>query len=146
MVSDINKETVDMVRNFDDTTDEPSVLPSKFPFLLCNGTTGIAVGMATNMPPHNLREVASAISAYIDNNDISTDELMRHIKGPDFPTGGVIYGTAGIKKAYLTGRGKVTIRSKFKIETDKNGNRFFTPSALALLCGSNQMLVLVSLL
>ncbi len=121
MVSDINKETVDMVRNFDDTCDEPSVLPSKFPFLLCNGTTGIAVGMATNMPPHNLREVASAISAYIDNTDISTDELMRHIKGPDFPTGGVIYGTSGIKKAYLTGRGKITIRSKFKIETDRNG-------------------------
>ena len=122
MVSDISKDTVDMVRNFDDTTDEPSVLPSKFPFLLCNGTTGIAVGMATNMPTHNLREVASAISAYIDNSEISIDELMRHIKGPDFPTGGIIYGRDGIKKAYKTGRGKITIRSKFTIETDRKGH------------------------
>ncbi|MCQ2575392.1 MAG: DNA topoisomerase (ATP-hydrolyzing) subunit A [Treponema sp.] len=121
MVSDIKKDTVDMVPNFDDTTKEPSVLPASFPFLLCNGTTGIAVGMASNMPTHNLREVAAAISAYIDNPDISIDELMHHIKGPDFPTGGVIYGTAGIKKAYTTGRGRITIRSKFTIETDKKG-------------------------
>ncbi|MBR4789537.1 MAG: DNA topoisomerase (ATP-hydrolyzing) subunit A [Treponema sp.] len=121
MTSDINKNTVDMVRNFDDTCDEPAVLPSKFPFLLCNGTTGIAVGMATNMPTHNLREVADAICAYIDNKDISIEELMHYIKGPDFPTGGIIYGTAGIKKAYTTGRGKVVIRSKFTIETDKHG-------------------------
>ena len=121
MTSDINKNTVDMVRNFDDTCDEPAVLPSKFPFLLCNGTTGIAVGMATNMPTHNLREVADAICAYIDNNEISVEELMHHIKGPDFPTGGIIYGTAGIKKAYTTGRGKIVIRSKFIIETDKRG-------------------------
>ena len=117
MTSDINKNTVDMVRNFDDTCDEPAVLPSKFPFLLCNGTTGIAVGMATNMPTHNLREVADAICAYIDNQEISIEELMHYIKGPDFPTGGIIYGTAGIKKAYTTGRGKIVIRSKFTIET-----------------------------
>ena len=121
MTSDINKNTVDMVRNFDDTCDEPAVLPSKFPFLLCNGTTGIAVGMATNMPTHNLREVADAICAYIDNKDITIEELMHYIKGPDFPTGGIIYGTSGIKKAYTTGRGKVVIRSKFTIETDKRG-------------------------
>ncbi len=121
MTSDINKNTVDMVRNFDDTCDEPGVLPSKFPFLLCNGTTGIAVGMATNMPTHNLREVADAICAYIDNKDISIEELMNYIKGPDFPTGGIIYGTSGIKKAYTTGRGKIVIRSKFTIETDKHG-------------------------
>lgn len=121
MTSDINKNTVDMIRNFDDTTDEPAVLPSKFPFLLCNGTTGIAVGMATNMPTHNLREVADAICAYIDNQDITIEELMHYIKGPDFPTGGIIYGTAGIKKAYTTGRGKIVIRSKFTIETDKRG-------------------------
>ena len=121
MTSDINKNTVDMVRNFDDTCDEPAVLPSKFPFLLCNGTTGIAVGMATNMPTHNLREVADAICAYIDNKEISVEELMHYIKGPDFPTGGIIYGTAGIKKAYTTGRGKIVIRSKFTIETDKRG-------------------------
>ena len=121
MTSDINKNTVDMVRNFDDTCDEPAVLPSKFPFLLCNGTTGIAVGMATNMPTHNLREVADAICAYIDNKEISIEELMHYIKGPDFPTGGIIYGTAGIKKASTTGRGKIVIRSKFTIETDKHG-------------------------
>ena len=122
MVSDISKNTVDMVANFDDTTKEPAVLPGKFPFLLCNGTTGIAVGMATNMPTHNLREVAAAISAYIDNPEISIDELMKYIKGPDFPTGGTIYGREGIKKAYRTGRGKITIRSKFTIETDKRGH------------------------
>ncbi len=121
MTADINKNTVDMVRNFDDTCDEPGVLPSKFPFLLCNGTTGIAVGMATNMPTHNLREVTDAICAYIDNNEISVEELMHYIKGPDFPTGGIIYGTSGIKKAYTTGRGKIVIRSKFTIETDKRG-------------------------
>jgi len=121
MNADISKETVDMVPNFDDTTKEPSVLPGQFPFLLCNGTTGIAVGMATNMPSHNLREVASAIGAYVDNPDISIDELMTHIKGPDFPTGGTIYGREGIKKAYRTGRGKITIRSKFNIETTKTG-------------------------
>lgn len=121
MVADIGKETVDMVPNFDDTTVEPSVLPTKFPFLLCNGSTGIAVGMATNMPPHNLREVAAAISAYIDNQEISIDELCRHIKGPDFPTGGIIYGREGIKKAYTTGRGKIIVRGKFMIETSKTG-------------------------
>ena len=121
MVADISKNTVDMVPNFDDTTKEPAVLPAAFPFLLCNGTTGIAVGMATNMPTHNLREVAAAISAYIDNPEISIDDLMNYIKGPDFPTGGVIYGKDGIIKAYKTGRGKITIRSKFTIETDKNG-------------------------
>ncbi len=121
MTVDINKDTVDMTRNFDDTCDEPEVLPAKFPFLLCNGTTGIAVGMATNMPTHNLREVADAICAYIDNKEISIEELMQYIKGPDFPTGGIIYGRDGIKKAYTTGRGKITIRSKFTIETDKHG-------------------------
>lgn len=122
MVADLSKNTVDMIANFDDTCQEPSVLPAKFPFLLCNGTMGIAVGMATNMPTHNLKEVAAAIGAYIDNPEISIDELMNHIKGPDFPTGGIIYGTEGIKKAYRTGRGKIVIRSKFTIETDKRGH------------------------
>ena len=121
MVEDIKKETVDFIPNFDDSTVEPTVLPGKFPFLLANGSSGIAVGMATNMPPHNLKEISSAISAYIDNNDITIDELAKHIKGPDFPTGGIIYGTKGIKQAYKTGRGKVIIRSRFKIETDKRG-------------------------
>ncbi|MBO4759861.1 MAG: DNA topoisomerase (ATP-hydrolyzing) subunit A, partial [Spirochaetaceae bacterium] len=121
MVADINKNTVDMVPNFDDTTTEPSVLPTKFPFLLCNGSMGIAVGMATNIPPHNLREVSSAIGAYIDNPEISIDELMTHIKGPDFPTGGIIFGRKGIKTAYKTGRGKILVRGKFNIEVNKNG-------------------------
>lgn len=121
MLIDIDKETVDMIANFDETTKEPTVLPAKFPFLLCNGTTGIAVGMATNMPPHNLREVAAAVSAYIDNPDIDIDELTKYIKGPDFPTGGIIYGRSGIKKAYKTGRGKICVRGRFNIEVAKNG-------------------------
>lgn len=121
MVEDIKKDTVDFIPNFDDSTFEPTVLPAKFPFLLANGSSGIAVGMATNMAPHNLNEIASAISAYIDNTDISIDELIKHIKGPDFPTGGIIYGIKGIKRAYKTGRGKVTIRSRFNIEVDKRG-------------------------
>lgn len=121
MVKDIDKETVDMSPNFDETVKEPTILPAKFPFLLCNGTTGIAVGMATNMPPHNLREIAAATAAYIDNPDITTDELLNYVKGPDFPTGGVIYGTSGYKQAYRTGRGKIVIRSKYTIEEAKNG-------------------------
>ncbi|MBO7136060.1 MAG: DNA gyrase subunit A, partial [Spirochaetaceae bacterium] len=121
MVADINKNTVDMVPNFDDTTTEPSVLPTKFPFLLCNGSMGIAVGMATNIPPHNLREVSAAIGAYIDNPEISIEELMTHMKGPDFPTGGIIFGRKGIKQAYKTGRGKILVRGKFNIEVSKNG-------------------------
>lgn len=121
MVADIDKDTVDMISNFDETTKEPTVLPAKFPFLLCNGTTGIAVGMATNMPPHNLREVAAAVSAYIDNPDIEIDDLCRFIKGPDFPTGGIIYGNSGIKKAYKTGRGKIVVRGRFTVETAKSG-------------------------
>ncbi len=121
MVADINKDTVDFIPNFDETTKEPTVLPAKFPFLLCNGTSGIAVGMATNMPPHNLGEVSDAICAYIDNPDIEIDDLMKYIKGPDFPTGGVIFGRNGIKKAYKTGRGKITVRGRFTIEVAKNG-------------------------
>lgn len=121
MVADIEKDTVDFIPNFDETTKEPTVLPTKFPFLLANGSSGIAVGMATNMPPHNLREIASAVSAYIDNPQISIDELMQHIKGPDFPTGGIIFGRQGIKDAYRTGRGKIIMRGKFTIEVAKNG-------------------------
>ena len=121
MVADIDKDTVDFIPNFDETTKEPTVLPAKFPFLLANGSNGIAVGMATNMPPHNLREIASAVSAYIDNPDISIDELMTHIKGPDFPTGGIIFGRQGIVDAYKTGRGKIIVRGKFNIEVSKTG-------------------------
>lgn len=121
MVADIKKDTVDFVPNFDDTRQEPTVLPGKFPFLLTNGSSGIAVGMATNMPPHNLREVCSAICSYIDNPDISIDDLCSIVKGPDFPTGGIIFGKRGIRQAYKTGRGKVLIRGRFTIEVDKKG-------------------------
>jgi DNA gyrase subunit A len=121
MLADIDKETVDFQLNFDDSLEEPVVLPSKIPNLLINGASGIAVGMATNMPPHNLREVVNAIIAYIDNNNITTEELMKYIKGPDFPTGGIILGTSGIKEAFETGKGRVIVRSKCEIETTETG-------------------------
>jgi len=120
-LADIDKNTVDFQLNFDDSLEEPTVLPTRLPVLLVNGASGIAVGMATNMPPHNLREVVDAIVAYIDNNDITTDELMQHIKGPDFPTGGIIIGRRGIREAYETGRGKITIRARTEIETTHSG-------------------------
>lgn len=120
LLKDINKNTVDMKKNFDETKDEPIVLPSKFPNILVNGTMGIAVGMATNIPPHNLGEVIDGCIAYIDNPDIDTLGLMQYIKGPDFPTGGIILGNSGIKKAYETGKGSITIRSKAIIEEDGN--------------------------
>ena len=121
MVEDIKKDTVDFVPNFDESTTEPTVLPAAFPFLLANGSSGIAVGMATNMPPHNLKEIAKAVGAYIDKNDISIDKLATYMQGPDFPTGGVIYGREGIIKAFKTGRGKVVMRGRFTIESDKKG-------------------------
>jgi len=120
MMSDIDKDTVDFVDNYDGTRKEPFVLPAKFPNLLLNGTSGIAVGMATNMAPHNLAEVIDACVAYVDNNDITTEELMHYVKGPDFPTGGLIYGIEGVKDAYETGRGRVIIRGKAEIESEKN--------------------------
>src|SRR5574344_2003266 len=116
LLRDINKDTVDMVPNFDETEQEPEVIPSRFPNILVNGTMGIAVGMATNIPPHNLKEVINGCVAYIDNNDISIPELMQYIKGPDFPTGASILGNKGIIDAYTTGRGSITIRSKAIIE------------------------------
>lgn len=123
LLRNINKDTVDFVPNFDDSEKEPSVLPSRFPNILVNGTMGIAVGMATNIPPHNLGEVIDGCVAYIDNPDIDTDGLMKFIKGPDFPTGATILGNSGIKKAYETGRGSITIRSKATIE-EKNGKHY----------------------
>ncbi|MGM9834650.1 MAG: DNA gyrase subunit A [Bacilli bacterium] len=123
LLRDINKETVDMIPNFDDSEKEPAILPSRFPNILVNGTMGIAVGMATNIPPHNLCEVIDGCIAYIDNKDITLEELMQIIKGPDFPTGGIILGNSGIKKAYETGRGSITIRSKATIE-EKNGRHY----------------------
>ncbi len=121
VLADLDKDTVDFQPNFDDTIDEPTVLPTKLPLLLLNGSSGIAVGMATNMAPHNLAEVCDGICAYIDNPDITVDELMKYIKGPDFPTGGIIQGIQGIKDAYETGRGRVVVRSKTDIEVADNG-------------------------
>ncbi|MGB0773401.1 MAG: DNA gyrase subunit A [Flavobacteriaceae bacterium] len=116
MLADIDKDTVDHQLNFDDTIKEPTVLPTKVPNLLVNGASGIAVGMATNMPPHNLKEVSEGIIAQIDNPDITIDELMTHVKAPDFPTGGIIYGYEGVKEAFHTGRGRVVLRAKAEIE------------------------------
>ena len=119
MLKDIDKETVDFSPNFDETLKEPQILPTRLPNLLVNGSSGIAVGMATNMAPHNLSEVSDAIVAYIDNNDIQISELMQYIKAPDFPTGGIIYGYAGVRDAFETGRGRIVVRSKVDIETNE---------------------------
>ena len=121
MLTDIDKETVDYVPNYDDSRKEPSVLPSRFPNLLVNGSKGIAVGMATNIPPHNLGEVIDAVDCVIDNPDASLEDIMQHIKGPDFPTGGIIMGKAGIRAAYATGRAKITVRARAEIAEEKNG-------------------------
>ncbi|WP_276362064.1 DNA gyrase subunit A [Daejeonella sp. H1SJ63] len=119
MLADINKETVDFQLNFDDTLEEPTVLPSRIPNLLVNGASGIAVGMATNMPPHNLTEVVNATIAYIGNNEITVAELMHYVKAPDFPTGGIIYGYSGVQEAFETGRGRIVMRAKAEIEVYK---------------------------
>lgn len=121
IVGDIDKETVDFQLNFDDSLEEPSVMPTKFPNLLVNGASGIAVGMATNMMPHNLTEVCDAIIAAVDNPDIDVEELMHYVKAPDFPTGGIIYGLSGVKEGYRTGRGRVVVRAKTEIEVDDKG-------------------------
>lgn len=120
MLADLDKETVDFKNNFDDTLQEPTVLPAKVPFLLINGASGIAVGMATNMAPHNLTEVVNATIAYIDNNDITVDEILKYIIAPDFPTGGIIYGYQGVKDAFARGRGKIVVRAKASIEVENN--------------------------
>ena len=116
LLQDIEKDTVEFSKNFDESLEEPNVLPNRIPNLLLNGTSGIAVGMATNIPPHNLTELSNGISALIDNPEIDTEGLMEHIKGPDFPTSGIICGTEGIIKAYATGRGSIKIRAKHHIE------------------------------
>jgi DNA gyrase subunit A len=117
MLNDIDKDTVDFRSNFDDSLEEPSVLPSRIPNLLINGASGIAVGMATNMPPHNLTEIISATVAYIDNREIDVAGLMQYVKAPDFPTGGIIYGYEGVKEAFHTGRGRIIMRAKTNVET-----------------------------
>lgn len=130
MLKDLDKETVDMGKNYDETLDEPLVLPSAFPNLLVNGSSGIAVGMATNIPPHNLREITNAIHAYCANNDIAPEELLNYVSGPDFPTGGIICGKAGIREAYLTGRGKIRVRGRVEIEKDAKGREHLIVSEI----------------
>ncbi|MCQ2186116.1 MAG: DNA gyrase subunit A [Bacteroidales bacterium] len=141
VVDDLDKDTVDMVKNFDERFDEPTVLPTKIPLLLVNGSSGIAVGMATNMAPHNLCEVCDAICAYIDNKDITVEELMQHVKGPDFPTGGIIQGISGIKEAYETGRGRVVVRAKTNIETDDKGRDTIVVTEVPYMVNKKDMLM-----
>lgn len=140
VLADIDKNTVDMTLNFDDTEEEPTVLPTKAPLLLLNGSSGIAVGMATNMAPHNLGECCDAICAYIDNPGIDTDGLMQHIKGPDFPTGGIIMGVSGIKEAYETGRGKVVVRAKTEIEVADNGRETIVVTEIPYMVNKKEMI------
>ena len=140
VLADMEKDTVDMTLNFDDTLQEPTVLPTKAPLLLLNGAAGIAVGMATNMAPHNLGECCDAICAYIDNPEITTDELMQHIKGPDFPTGGIIMGRSGIKDAYETGRGRVVVRSKTEIEVDDRGHETIVVTEIPYMVNKREMI------
>ena len=140
VLADIDKNTVDMTLNFDDTEEEPTVLPTKAPLLLLNGSSGIAVGMATNMAPHNLGECCDAICAYIDNPDIDTDGLMQHIKGPDFPTGGIIMGVGGIKEAYETGRGKVVVRAKTEIEVADTGRETIVVTEIPYMVNKKEMI------
>ena len=144
MIEDINKDTVDFTPNFDETESEPTVLPSRFPNLLVNGTTGIAVGMATNIPPHNLREVIDAVVKLIDNDieekETTIDELMEVVKGPDFPTGGVILGTSGISEAYRTGRGKIRVRAVTDIEPMENGKNRIVVTELPYLVNKARLI------
>ncbi len=140
VLADLDKNTVDMVKNFDERFDEPTVLPTKVPLLLINGSSGIAVGMATNMAPHNLSECCDAICAYIDDPDIDTDGLMDHVKGPDFPTGGIIQGYSGIKEAFRTGHGRVVIRAKTSIETADNGNDTIVVTEVPYMVNKKEMI------
>ena len=140
VLGDMDKDTVDMVNNFDDTLVEPTVVPTKAPLLLLNGASGIAVGMATNMAPHNLGECCDAICAYIDNPNITTDELMQHIKGPDFPTGGIVMGKSGIREAYETGRGRVVIRSRTEIEVDDKGRETIVVTEIPYMVNKREMI------
>lgn len=140
VLADLDKDTVDFQNNFDDTLQEPTVLPTKAPLLLLNGSSGIAVGMATNMAPHNLSECCDAICAYIDNPEITVDELMHFIKGPDFPTGGIIQGRQGIKDAFETGRGRIVIRSKTEIEVSDSGRETIVVTEIPYMVNKREMI------
>ncbi len=144
VLGDLDKDTVDMMLNFDDSLEEPTVLPTKAPLLLLNGSSGIAVGMATNMAPHNLSECCDAICAYIDNPDISVEELMQYIKGPDFPTGGIIIGRQGIVDAYTTGRGRIVLRAKTEIETLRNDREAIVVTEVPYMVNKAEMLSRIS--
>ncbi len=140
MLADINKETVDFQPNFDDSLTEPTVLPGKVPNLLINGSSGIAVGMATNMAPHNLTEVVDGITAYIDNREISIPELMKYITAPDFPTGGIIYGQSGVQEAFMTGRGRIVVRAKAEIVTNSHGRDQIVVTEVPYMVNKAQMI------
>ena len=140
VLADLDKNTVDFTLNFDDTIEEPTVLPTKAPLLLLNGSSGIAVGMATNMAPHNLSECCDAICAYIDNPEITTEDLMQYIKGPDFPTGGIIQGISGIRDAYETGRGRVVVRAKTEIEVADNGRETIVVTEIPYMVNKRTMI------
>lgn len=140
VMADIDKDTVDFINNFDDTLQEPTVLPSRIPLLLVNGASGIAVGMATNMPPHNLSEVCDAICAYIDNPDIDVSELTKYVKGPDFPTGGIIYGYEGVREALETGRGRVTVRARTEIEHTHSGRECIVVTEIPYMVNKAEMI------
>ena len=140
VMADIDKDTVDFQNNFDDTLQEPTVLPTKAPLLLLNGSSGIAVGMATNMAPHNLGEACDAICAYIDNPEITTDELLHYIKGPDFPTGGIIQGHQGIRDAFETGRGRIVIRSRTEIEVSESGRETIVVTEIPYMVNKRELI------
>ena len=140
VLADLDKDTVDFQNNFDDTLQEPTVLPTKAPLLLLNGSSGIAVGMATNMAPHNLSETCDAICAYIDNPEITVEELMHYIKGPDFPTGGIIQGIQGIKDAFETGRGRIVVRSKTEIEVSDSGRETIVVTEIPYMVNKREMI------
>lgn len=139
-LSDIEKETIDFQPNFDDTLQEPTVLPTRIPSLIVNGSSGIAVGMATNMAPHNLSETVDAIIAFIDNNEITVEELMKHIKGPDFPTGGIIYGEQGIREAFETGRGRIVVRARTEIELTHSGRECIVVTEIPYMVNKAEMI------
>ena len=140
VLADLEKDTVDFQNNFDDSLQEPTVLPTKLPLLLLNGSSGIAVGMATNMAPHNLTECCDAICAYIDNPEITVEELMQYVKGPDFPTGGIIQGRQGIKDAFETGRGRIVIRSKTEIEVSESGRETIVVTEIPYMVNKREMI------
>src|SRR4030066_924505 len=139
-LADIDKETVDFQPNFDDSLTEPTVLPTRIPNLLVNGTSGIAVGMATNMPPHNISEIIDATIAYVDNGNITTDEILKYVKGPDFPTGGIIYGEQGIRDACETGRGRIVVSAKTEIELTHSGRECIIVTEIPYMVNKAEMI------